>query len=110
MIRNLEFEQDLASDIVDIEETVNLMTNALDMYCDRLISGTRRRILAPETVDMEIEDVITTTMLENNPHLKDKFQVLITRDEGAIYSVSIQINKTAVQQHLEQVSGSMLSH
>lgn len=110
MIRNLEMEPDLVCDIVDVEETVNLMTNALDMYCDRLISNTRHSIIVPETIEMELEGVITTTLLEINPHLKDKFRVLFTREEGDLYAVSIQINKTITQQHLEQMSGSMLCH
>lgn len=110
MIRNLEMQPDLVGDIVDVEETVNLMTNALDTYCDRLISNTRRTIVAPETIDMEIESVIATTLLEGNPHLKDKFNVEITREDGEIYAVSIRINKSVTQQHLEQMSGSMLCH
>jgi hypothetical protein len=104
-------QPELVCDIVDVEETVNLMTNALDMYCDKLIGNTKNYIIHPETIEMELEAVITTTLLENNPHLKDKFKVTFSREEGEHYALSISIHKSVVQQHLEDVTmGSRLCH
>lgn len=110
MIRNLEMQPDLVCDIVDVDETINLMTNALDMYCDRLVSNTRNFIIHPTTIDMELEAVISTALLEGNPHLRDKFKVVITHEEGEHYAVFITVEKSTEQLHLEQMSGSMLCH
>ena len=110
MIRNLEMDSALVGDIADPEATMNLMTNALDLYCDRLISGTKQRVIHPDMVDYELEAVITEAILDANPHLRDKFEFEFSHEEGSSYNVSINIRKSTVQQHMESVSGSILCH
>lgn len=110
MIRNLELERALANDIVDPEATINLMTTTLDLYCDHLIADTRKHIVHPDTVEMQMEAVITEAILDSNPHLRDKFDIEFTREYVSPYALSIKIKKSPVQEHLELVSGSMLCH
>ena len=110
MIRNLEMEPSLVADIVDPEGTVKLMTDALDLYCDKFISRARHQIVVPASVDHDLEAVITTTLLETNPHLKDRFYLTFEREPGDVYAVNIKIHKSALQQHLELVSSSHLWH
>lgn len=111
MIRNLEMEPSLVADIVDPEGTVKLMTDALDMYCDNLVANTSHKIVIPSAVDHELEAVITTAILETNPHLKDRFYLTFEREPGELYEVNIKIHKSIMQEHLELVtSGSRLCH
>jgi len=110
MIRNLEMEPSLVNDIVDPEATINLMTNALDMYCDRLVSDTARRIVHPSMVEYELEAVITEAILDANPHLKNKFVLEFTQGSVSTFDLSIKIKKSVMQEHLELISGSVLCH
>lgn len=110
MIRNLNVVPELAADIVNVEETITLMTNALDLYCDQLIADTRHRIIAPKLIEEALTAVIGKAIEEGNPHLKDKFYIHITREDGDNYMLNIEVQKSPIQQHLELISGSMLCH
>lgn len=99
MIRNLELEPSLVADIVDPEGTVKLMTDAIDMYCDHVANP-----IAASTVDRQLEAIITTAILEINPHLKDRFYMTIDRQPGPMHEIDIKICKSLLQQHLEEVT------
>jgi hypothetical protein len=110
MIKNLEMEPSIAADIVDVEGTIELMTNALDIFCDHVTSNFEQKIYVPASLDHELEAVITTTILERNPHLKDRFYLTFEREPGDVYEVNIRICKTPLQEHLESMSGSSRWH
>jgi hypothetical protein len=101
----------LVADIVDPESTIKLMTDALDMYCDQLVASTSEQITISAAIDHQLEAVITTAILETNPHLKDRFYLTFEREPGELYNVNIKVLKSPLQQHLELVTaGSHLCH
>ena len=104
-------EPSLVADIPDPESTIKLMTDTIDLYCDKLFASLNQRISSPEFINHELELVITTAILEVNPHLKDAFYLTFDREPGDVYAVNIKICKSVVQEHLEIVTaGSRLCH
>lgn len=110
MIHNLDMEPSLVGDVIDPDECVNVMTSALDLYCDRVAADPAYRRMTKEKLEEQLESVITEAILQTNPHLRDKFNMEFDREEGTTYRVSVRILKTAAQTHLEAVSTSKLCH